>query len=228
VTGWPVSRVDHPSRTAVAGGLQRSTRMLGRAALGRILSDLAPGGVYLAAPVTWGAGGLLHHRFTLTAPGGAAVCFLWHCPAGLPGWALPTTLPCGARTFLDASLSCGRRRDRPASPSRGSKRTAARAAAAPRCGMSAGWSSTHARSRPRRVCRPPGVSGSGCRVTGRSSSPLTRVLHRPAPGRMRARTGRRRFRACAGGTPAGPARRLTSQAGRGFVRSTGTAGMPAQ
>src|SRR5690606_10211825 len=29
-----------------------------------------------------------------------AVCFLWHCPAGHPGWELPTTLPCGARTFL--------------------------------------------------------------------------------------------------------------------------------
>ena len=28
--------------------------------------DLAPGGVYLAAAVTCGAGGLLHHRFTLT------------------------------------------------------------------------------------------------------------------------------------------------------------------
>src|SRR5215211_15702 len=25
-----------------------------------------------------------------------AVCFLWHFPAGHPGWALPTTLPCGA------------------------------------------------------------------------------------------------------------------------------------
>jgi hypothetical protein len=33
---------------------------------------------------------------------GAAVCFLWHCPAGHPGSALPTTLPCGARTFLTA------------------------------------------------------------------------------------------------------------------------------
>src|SRR5690606_16813769 len=36
--------------------------------------DLAPGGVYQAAPVTRGAGGLLHHRFTLTRrpepPGG--------------------------------------------------------------------------------------------------------------------------------------------------------------
>jgi len=30
----------------------------------------------------------------------AAVCFLWHFPAGRPGSALPTTLPCGARTFL--------------------------------------------------------------------------------------------------------------------------------
>src|SRR5579863_8308538 len=29
-----------------------------------------------------------------------AVCFLWHCPAGHPGSVLPTTLPCGARTFL--------------------------------------------------------------------------------------------------------------------------------
>ncbi len=29
-----------------------------------------------------------------------AVCFLWHFPAGHPGWALPTTLLCGVRTFL--------------------------------------------------------------------------------------------------------------------------------
>src|SRR5688572_31887612 len=69
---------DHPSGTAVAGGLVRSTRELGRAALprpdGRCTRadalrrplDLAPGGVYRAAPVTRNAGGLLHHRFTLT------------------------------------------------------------------------------------------------------------------------------------------------------------------
>ena len=31
-----------------------------------------------------------------------AVCSLWHCPAGHPGWALPTTVPWGVRTFLDA------------------------------------------------------------------------------------------------------------------------------
>src|SRR6185312_14194772 len=29
-----------------------------------------------------------------------AVYFLWHWPAGYPEWALPTTLFCGARTFL--------------------------------------------------------------------------------------------------------------------------------
>jgi hypothetical protein len=48
---------------------------IGRAALKRsrsppapagVPSDLAPGGVYQAAAVTCGAGGLLHHRFTLT------------------------------------------------------------------------------------------------------------------------------------------------------------------
>jgi len=33
-----------------------------------------------------------------------AVCSLWHCPAGCPGWVLPTTTPCGARTFLDPPL----------------------------------------------------------------------------------------------------------------------------
>ncbi len=33
---------------------------------------------------------------------GEAVCFLWHCPAGRPGSVLPTTVPCGARTFLAA------------------------------------------------------------------------------------------------------------------------------
>src|SRR5688572_13407029 len=47
----------------------------------------------------------------------AAVCSLWHCPAGHPGWVLPTTLPCGARTFLGERLRGGTRRDRPAGSS---------------------------------------------------------------------------------------------------------------
>ena len=97
----------HPSTDAVADALQRPTRTLGRAALKRVLSGLAPGGVYLAFPVTREAGGLLHHRFTLTCfvplsnRPTQAVCSLWHWPAGYPEWALPTTLPCGARTFLE-------------------------------------------------------------------------------------------------------------------------------
>ena len=131
----PYGGGDHPSTTTVAGRLQRSTRVLGRAALDRTrvrrlpgtaggtgLLDLAPGGVYLAGPVARTAGGLLHHRFTLAAPhvsrrGGEAVCSLWHCPAGCPGWLLATTLPCGARTFLGVPLVRGARRGRPASPS---------------------------------------------------------------------------------------------------------------
>jgi hypothetical protein len=94
----------HPSRPAIADRFQRPTRRLGRAVLERLLSGLAPGGVYRAAPVTWGAGGLLHRRFTLTPrpaeAGLEAVCSLWHCPADHSGWLLATTLPCGARTFL--------------------------------------------------------------------------------------------------------------------------------
>src|SRR3954462_15118687 len=43
----------------------------------------------------------------------AAVCFLWHCPAGHPGSVLPTTLPCGARTFLGGAHRSERRRGRP-------------------------------------------------------------------------------------------------------------------
>jgi hypothetical protein len=81
----------------------------------RWLLDLAPGGVYLAAAVTRGAGGLLHHRFTLTdsARGRPAVCFLWHCPAAHAGLPLTTTLSCGARTFLDGPAPCGANPTRP-------------------------------------------------------------------------------------------------------------------
>src|SRR6476660_1890750 len=98
----------HPSTDAVADALQQPTRTLGRAALKRVLSGLAPGGVYLDFPVTREAGGLFHRRFTLTCSRDRAdtalvqsVCSLWHWPAGYPEWALPTTLPCGARTFLE-------------------------------------------------------------------------------------------------------------------------------
>src|ERR1700709_421732 len=77
--GWLIGRVlfagpthdgpvgDHPSPGAVADTLQRPTRELGRTALERSLSGLAPGGGCPATTVSRRAGGLLHHRFTLTS-----------------------------------------------------------------------------------------------------------------------------------------------------------------
>src|ERR1700743_3544277 len=70
-----------------------------------VLLGLASGGVCLAAASP-------RRRCALTAPfhpcrPGArrrrswAVSFLWHFPAGFPGSALPTTLPCDVRTFLE-------------------------------------------------------------------------------------------------------------------------------
>src|SRR6478735_7249288 len=63
---------------------------------GRVIAPLgvAPGGACLAAHVSAGAGGLLHHRFTLASPSedGAAVCSLLRFPSGFPVRALPGTL----------------------------------------------------------------------------------------------------------------------------------------
>jgi len=58
-------------------------------------------------PVTRDAGGLLHHRFTLACgpEDPSAVCSLLHFPSGRPAWVLPSTVPCGVRTFLDAGAS---------------------------------------------------------------------------------------------------------------------------
>src|ERR1700712_4006062 len=116
--GWLIGRVlfagtphdgpvgDHPSPGAVADTLQRPTRELGRTTLERSLSGLAPGGVCLATTVARRAGGLLHHRFTLTSDlvrrlGRWRSVLCGTDPAGHPGWALPTTSSCGARPFLD-------------------------------------------------------------------------------------------------------------------------------
>jgi len=53
-----------------------------------------------------GAGALLPHHFTfactrLTCGRAIGRVFLWHFPAGFPGWALPTASPYGVRTFLE-------------------------------------------------------------------------------------------------------------------------------
>ena len=87
----------HPSRTAVADSLVQSTRghRAGRPqSLAQVRHrlagplDLAPGGVYRAAAVTCGAGGLLHHRFTLTPrllPGAERSVFCGTVPRVTPG-----------------------------------------------------------------------------------------------------------------------------------------------
>ena len=71
----------------------------------RPLFGLAPGGVCHAAAVARERGALLPHRFTLAcAPAGpSAVCSLLHFPSPRDARPLAGTLPCGARTFLDAS-----------------------------------------------------------------------------------------------------------------------------
>src|SRR3982074_3285520 len=44
------------------------------------------------------------HHFTFAVAYAAAVSFLWHSPSGYPYRALPGTLLCGARTFLDGTI----------------------------------------------------------------------------------------------------------------------------
>ena len=50
----------------------------------RNLFGLAPGGVYLAAPIAQGTGELLPHLFTLIPTFAGTVCFLWHFPYPRP------------------------------------------------------------------------------------------------------------------------------------------------
>ena len=102
---------NHPSRRAVTGTLQRSTRRLGRAALER-LRTVTPREITASRPCFgWGLPSRPGHPgrwWSLTPPfhpdrlvrRRPAVCFLWHFPAAHAGLPLTTTLPCEARTFL--------------------------------------------------------------------------------------------------------------------------------
>jgi hypothetical protein len=111
----PLARAGgHPSGTAIAGRLVRSTRehRAGRPQSltqsprpeerGSLLTLLRVG--FTKPP---GSPRALVVSYTTVSPlppaRPEAVCFLWHFPAGHPGSALPTTLPCGARTFLAAA-----------------------------------------------------------------------------------------------------------------------------
>jgi len=55
-------------------------------------------------PERWCALTAPFHPCLYAGPGGpppSAVCSLLHCPAGRPDWVLPSTVPCGVRTFLE-------------------------------------------------------------------------------------------------------------------------------
>ena len=121
-------RDDHSSSPAIAGGIERPTRKLGRAVQSRavaasvrrlpIWSCSVRG--FACHPCCHGRGALLPHLFTLTRrrPCGRrrgrpcdlplAVYFLCHFPSGCPDRALPGALPCGVRTFLSSAFApCG-------------------------------------------------------------------------------------------------------------------------
>ena len=120
----PVSRVlcprrryrqrgdDHLSRSGIAPALQQPTRehRTNRPQAPPYLVLLRMG---FAVPPLSPAG-----RWALTPPfhpcpcprfrGSSAVCSLWHFPSGCPAWELPSTLSCGARTFLPQRHRRGR------------------------------------------------------------------------------------------------------------------------
>ena len=96
----------HPSRPAVARRLQRPTRGSEGGPPSPCLALLRVG---FAEPP--GSPRALVRSYRTVSPlpvpplpegtgRPSAVCSLWHFPAGHPDWALPSTLPCGVRTFL--------------------------------------------------------------------------------------------------------------------------------
>ena len=105
---------NHLSGSCVTTTLLRPTRMSNGTSSTFILLGLAPGGVCLAGDITATAGGLLHHRFTLTYCcrsnnlGNTPLCCT--IPAGHPARPLAGTMLCGVRTFLSRLLG----RDYPA------------------------------------------------------------------------------------------------------------------
>ena len=136
---------------------------------------LAPGGVCRAATVTSRAVVSYTRRFTLTrtctpcGEGVRAVCSLWHCPAGRPGWVLPTTCP--VESGLSSTLA---RRDHPANSSNATFYVRrARTARAPRPGRqspAAGIARRPGPGRPRPPVPPPlpaGWTRRPCPVGGR-------------------------------------------------------------
>src|SRR4051794_12451832 len=98
-------RGGHPSRPPVARRLERPTRVrrTGRPPpawpCSRWGLPSRPG-----RPGRWCALTAPFHPYLCVGPedpSPSAVCFLLRSPAGHPDWVLPSTVPCGVRTFLD-------------------------------------------------------------------------------------------------------------------------------
>jgi len=103
----------HLSRDYVAAALQRFTRKRDGQPHS-FLSNLAPDEVYLAGPITRTAGGLLHHRFSLTrgrGPWRSTLCCTFSRVA--PGGCYPPSCPAEPGR---SSAVVSNRRDRLADP----------------------------------------------------------------------------------------------------------------
>src|SRR3954464_4897967 len=105
----------------------RSTPELGRAALERSGRHGLAAGPFRPCsrwglpsrpgrPGRWWSLAPPFHPYLRPPERAEAVCSLWHFPAGHPGWELPTTSPCGARTFLDVTPRGADAVARPAHP----------------------------------------------------------------------------------------------------------------
>ena len=126
----PVSRIlypdfppggGRPSGTAVTGGLERPTRASSAAghSIGSYLALLREG---FTKPAP--SPGPLVGSYPTFSPSPAAALssesnsgrfpFLRHFPSGLPAWALPSSLPCGVRTFLERGQKAAPATTRPA------------------------------------------------------------------------------------------------------------------
>src|SRR3989440_7830053 len=95
---------DHPSRAGVAAGLQRPTRGGGSGSLHVPCWSCSRWGLPSRSghPDRWCALTAPFHPYPvgcLTARWGGLLSVA--LSAGRPAWALPSTLPCGARTFLN-------------------------------------------------------------------------------------------------------------------------------
>ena len=94
-------------RPTVTSRLKRPTRRVKPRAELTGIFGLAGGGVCPAGAVTDTAVRSCRtiSPLPVSAGGGSsAVYFLWHYPAGRPGWLLTTTVPFPARTFLPAPI----------------------------------------------------------------------------------------------------------------------------